>query len=119
MQDSSDVRRQRTLERVRFNREAYQRAEEARAERRRRLRTRDGVVDLSEWREAKRAERFARETFGGISWVSSICVALAEDVGFAMEVVLVQDSPTFRRCLPSAVNEIPVRVRGPAGSSGA
>jgi hypothetical protein len=96
--------------------EGYRRAQQAKAERRSRLRTRDGVVDLAEWREALRAERFARETFGGAPWVASIRAAPAEDVGIVIEIVLLQDAPLHRRCLSSEVNEVPVRVRGPSTS---
>lgn len=99
--------------------EGYRRAQQAKAERRRRLRTRGGVVDLSEWRDALGAERFAREIVGGLAQVASIRVRPAEDVGFVLEIALLQDEPTVRLCLPTAVDEIPVRVRVPRAGPGA
>ena len=70
-------------------------------------------IDLAEWRQALLAERFARETFGGVAGVASIRVVPAEDVGFVVEIMLARGDPMLRRCMPSEVNEIPVRVRGP------
>jgi hypothetical protein len=92
------------------SRESYRAAEEARRKRRAALRTRDGVVDLAELRAAMKAAEYLRTTHGGAPLLLGVRVVVAADVGFELEVALVQDDPRLRLCLPCAVNEVPVRV---------
>ena len=99
--------------------ESYRAAEAARKKRLAAMRTRDGVVDLAEWREARRAAGFLESTHGDLPLFLSIRVLLAESVGFELEVTLARDDRAVRVCIPSAVNDVPVRivVRNPDRSS--
>lgn len=84
--------------------------EERRRERLAALRTRDGVVDLEEWREARRAAAFLASLYYAPPWLAGIGVGLAPDVGCELRVTISIDTPLIRRCVPTTVNDIPVRV---------
>jgi hypothetical protein len=101
--------------------ESYRAAEAARKKRLAAMRTRGGIVDLAEWRAARRAAEFLQSTHGRLPLLLGIRVVVSRDVGFELEVTLVRDDPAVRVCLPSAVNDVPVRivVRNPARSSAA
>jgi hypothetical protein len=100
------------------SRESWLRSEEARKRRIAALRTRDGVVDLAELRAAQKAAEFLRTTLGQFSLVLGVRVVVAAEVGFELVVTLARDDRRVRVCLPSAVNDIPVRieVRNPGRS---
>lgn len=99
--------------------ESYRAAEAARKKRLAAMRTRGGIVDLAEWRAARRTAEFLQATHERLPLLLGIRVVVSRDVGFELEVTLVWDDPTVRVCLPSAVDDIPVRVvvRNPARSS--
>ncbi len=99
--------------------ESYRAADAARKKRLAAMRTRDGVVDLAEGRAARRAAEFLKSTYGGLTLLLGIRAVVSKGVGFELEVTLVQDDPSIRICLPTAVNDVPVRVlvRNPARSS--
>lgn len=99
--------------------ESYRAAEAARKKRFAAVRTRDGVVDLTEWCEARHAAGFLESTHGNLPLLLRIRVLVAESVGFEIEVTLAQDDRGVRVCIPSAVNDVPVRivVRNPGRSS--
>lgn len=92
------------------SRESYLAAEKRRKERRDALRTRDGVIDLAELRAAQKAADFLRTTHGQAPFLLGVRVVVAPEVGFEIEVILARDDRRLRVCLPSSVNEIPVRV---------
>ncbi len=96
--------------------ESYRAAKAREEQRLAAMRTRDGVVDLSEWRAALSAVEFLRSTHGQVPAVLGIRLRVARDVGFELEVTLVRDDEMLRRCLPNSVNYVPVRivVRNPA-----
>lgn len=99
--------------------ESSRAAEEARRNRLASLRTRDGVVDLDEWRAALRAAKFLQSLHGRLPVLLGIRVLVSRSVGFELEVTIVRDDPMVRRCIPTAVNDVPVRVvaRNPGHSS--
>jgi hypothetical protein len=86
------------------------RSEEARKGRLAAMRTRDGVVDLAEWRAALRAAEFLRMTHGALPLLLEVRLVTAREVGFEVVVRLVRDDTMLRRCLPRSVNDVPVRV---------
>lgn len=94
--------------------EAYRAAAAAEAEALRRriaaLRTRDGVVDLAELREALRTADFLRATCGRLPLLIGVRVVVAAEVGIELEVTIARDDDLTRRCLPTRVNDVPVRV---------
>jgi hypothetical protein len=99
--------------------ESYRAAEAARKKRLAAMRTRDGVVDLAEWRDARRAAEFLESTHGRLPLLLAIRLLASRSVGFELEVTLVRDDPSVRVCIPSAVNDVPVRivVRNPVRTS--
>ncbi len=101
--------------------ESQRAAEERRKARLAAMRTRNGVVDLAEWRAARHAADFLRSTHGDLPLFLGIRVLVSRSVGFELEVTLVRDDPMVRRCIPTAVNEVPVRivVRNPERPPGA
>ena len=88
---------------------AYRAAEEARRKRRDALRTRDGVVDLAEWRAAVRSARFLEKQLAGSHAVVCVRPAAAATVGFELRGTLWWRDPDYPG--PTAVDEIPVRYR--------
>jgi hypothetical protein len=92
------------------SRESLLRSEEARKKRLAAMRTRNGVVDLAEWRAALRAAEFLRMTHGAVPLLLEVRLAVAREVGFEVVVRLVRDDTMLRRCLPRSVNDVPVHV---------
>jgi hypothetical protein len=92
------------------SRESHRAAEEAKKKRIAALRTRDGVVDLAELRAAQKAAEYLRTALGQLSLVLGVRVVVAAEVGFELVMTLARDDRRVRVCLPSAVNDIPVRV---------
>ena len=90
--------------------ESHRAAEEAKKKRIAALRTRDGVVDLAELRAAQKAAEYLRTALGPLSLVLGVRVVVAAEVGFELVMTLARDDRRVRVCLPSAVNDIPVRV---------
>ncbi|BDG02876.1 hypothetical protein [Anaeromyxobacter oryzae] len=88
------------------SRESYLAAEK----RRRALRTRDGIVDLAEWRAALPAVAGLERLLHDPPWLEGVRLAPAAKVGFELRVTILSDSAEARACLPTAVNEVPVRV---------
>ena len=74
------------------------------------LRTRDGVVALAEWRSALPTVAGLEKLLQGPPWLLHVRLAPAPDVGFELRVTMLWDSPRGRMCLPSAVDDVPVRV---------
>lgn len=101
------------------SRESWLKAEEARKKRLAALRTRDGVVDLGEWRTALRAAEFLRLTHGAVPLLLDVRLVVARDAGFEVVVRLVREDTMLRRCLPRSVNDVPVRVEVTNPGSGA
>ncbi len=97
------------------SRESYLAAKKRRQERLDALRTRGGVVDLAEWRKALGAASGLERLLHDPPWLLSVRLTTAEDVGFELRVTLLWDSPQARMCLPTAVDEVPVRVLAGAG----
>lgn len=88
--------------------ESHRAAEKRRQERRAALRTRDGVVDLSEWRQALGAVRALHRLLGCPDWFLGARVAVAGDVGLEIRVLVYANAPPC--CVPTVVNDVPVRV---------
>lgn len=91
-------------------REAQRKSEERRQQRLAAMRTREGVVDLAELRVARRALDYARSVVGAMPLVLDVRLVAAAEVGFEVVVTLVRDSHEVRVCLPSRVDDVPVRV---------
>jgi hypothetical protein len=100
------------------SRASYLAAEKRKAARRAAMRTRDGVVDLAEWRAALPCVAAIERLLQGSLWFLGARIAPADDVGFELRVTLLQDSEQARMCLPTAVNDVPVRVAVRNPSSG-
>jgi hypothetical protein len=92
------------------SRESYQAADKAKRRRLDAMRTRDGVVDLAEWRAAVRAAQWIEVIFETAPSFLGARVALAERAGFELHVVLLWDDRQLRACFPSSVNEVPVVI---------
>lgn len=92
------------------SRESYRAAEAARKKRLDALRTRDGVVDLAEWRAALPAVDFLRSMYGRLPLVLEVRLVPSSAVGFEVVVTLASEDRQVRVCLPSAVNDVPVRI---------
>jgi hypothetical protein len=92
------------------SRESYRAAEAARQKRLDAMRTRDGVVDLAEWRAALPAMEFVRSTFGRFPLLLDVRLLPSRSVGFEVVVTLARDAREIRVCLPRAVNDVPVRI---------
>jgi hypothetical protein len=92
------------------SRESYLAARKRRQERRDALRTRDGVVDLAEWRTARRAVTGLLGLLDGPPWLLDVRLAPAADVGLEPRVTMLWDDAQGRMCLRTSVDEIPVRV---------
>lgn len=90
--------------------ESYRAAEAAWEARRAAMRTRDGVVDLEEWREAMNAAHWVAKAFRDVPWFLRVRPAPAGTVGFELELTILQHDTAALMCLPSRVNDIPVRV---------
>jgi hypothetical protein len=97
-------------------RESYLAAEERKRQRIAALRTREGVVDLAEWRKALQARVALERLLQDPPWLMRVQLAAAAEVGLELRVELLWDSPEARLCLPSSVNDTPVKVtvRNPA-----
>jgi hypothetical protein len=82
------------------------------------MRTRDGVVDLAEWRAAIPAATALEGLLHDPPWLLGVRLAPAEVVGFELRVTLLWETPQARMCLPSGINDIPVKliVRNPGAS---
>jgi hypothetical protein len=85
-------------------------AEAAREQRRATLRTRDGVVDLAEWRVARKAAAALDELLGHPAWLLEARVVPASELGFELRVTVLIDDPVVLACLPTWVNDVPLRV---------
>jgi hypothetical protein len=92
------------------SRESYRRAEERKQARLAALRTRDGVVDLAEWRKVLPVQAWLEGHVGDFPAVLRVRLAPAPHVGFVVRVVLVTDSEAVRMALPTAVDDVPVEV---------
>lgn len=90
--------------------EFYLDAEAGREARRAAMRTRDGVIDLAEWRIARKAAATFAELVNHAAWLLEARVVPAATVGFELHVVLLVDDPLILACLPSHVNDVPVRI---------
>jgi hypothetical protein len=92
------------------SRAAYREAEKRRRARRDALRTRGGVVDLTEWRAALRTVAAVEGLLHEPPWLKSVQLAPAADVGCDLRVTMLWDSAEARMCLPASVDGVPVRV---------
>jgi hypothetical protein len=92
------------------SRESYLAAKKRQQERLDALRTRGGVVDLAEWRKKLGAVACLERLLHDPPWLLSVRLAAAGEVGFELQVTLLWDSPQARMCLPTAVNDVPVRI---------
>src|SRR5512143_1819228 len=92
------------------SRESYLAAQKQRQDRLDALRTRGGVVDLIEWRIALRAVAGLERLLGDPPWLVGVRLAAAREVGFELVVTLLRETPQARMCLPSHVDDIPVRI---------
>lgn len=91
-------------------REAYL-ADKARKEARRAaLRTRDGVIDLTEWRAAAQAKHALEKLMGWADWLLEVRVAASKAIGCELVATLLWDAEQARVSMPSAVDDVPVRV---------
>jgi hypothetical protein len=90
--------------------ESWRKSEEARLLRRAALRTRYGVVDLSEYRGAVQAAQVLRGMLHEPPWLLGVSAVVAADVGLEIVVTILREHEMLRRCLPSSVNDVPVRV---------
>jgi hypothetical protein len=73
------------------SRAGYREAEKRSRARRDALRTRDGVVDLTEWRAALRTVVAVEGLLHGPPWLKSVQLAPAADVGFELRVTMLWD----------------------------
>jgi hypothetical protein len=92
------------------SRESYLAAKKRRQERLDALCTRGGIVDLAEWRKALGIVGALERLLHDPPWLLGVRLAAADEVGFELRVTLLWDSPEARMCLPSAVNDVPVRI---------
>ena len=92
------------------SRESYLAAKKRKQERLDALRTRGGVVDLGEWRKTLRTVSGLERLLQNPTWLGAVRLAAADDVGFELRVRLLWDSPQARMCLPTAVDDVPVRI---------
>jgi hypothetical protein len=92
------------------SRESYLAAQKRKQERLDALRTRDGVVDLAEWRSALRAAAGLQNLLHDPPWLGGVRLAPAPEVGFELRVTMLWESHQARMCLPSSVDDVPVRV---------
>lgn len=90
--------------------ESYLAATKRKQERIDALRTRDGLVDLAEWRAALRTVTGLKALFHDAPWLGDVRLAPAADVGFELRVVVLWDAQRAKMCLPSSVDDVPVRV---------
>ena len=74
------------------------------------MRSRDGVVDIAEWRIAQRAARALEGLLHEPPWLLGVRVVTSQSVGFEIVVTLVRDERDIRMCLPSSIDDVPVRV---------
>ena len=86
---------------------AAQRREQARWDA---LRTRDGLVDLAEWRAALHTVPGLEKLLGNPPWLEHVRLAPASEVGFELLVTMLWYAHEGHMCLPSSVDEVPVRV---------
>lgn len=89
--------------------EAYD-AAAARERRRASMRTRDGVVDLAEWRVARKAAAALAELLDHAAWLLEARVVPSSTVGFELHATVLVYEPALLACIPSHVNDVPVRV---------
>jgi hypothetical protein len=92
------------------SRESYRAAEAARKKRLDAMRTRDGIVDLEEFRVAQRTALWLEQLVGSSPSFLSARLVPAPTAGFELRLTLVRDDPDLRLCLPSSVDDVPVRV---------
>jgi len=92
------------------SRESYLAAQERKRQRLAALRTREGVVDLAEWRKALRAGAALEGLLHEPPWLLRIRLAPAPEAGFELRVELLWDAPQARMCLPCSIDDIPVKV---------
>jgi hypothetical protein len=92
------------------SRASYLAAQKRKAARLAAMRTRDGVVDLAEWRAALPSVAAIQRLLGPSPWLVEARLAPAADVGFVLRVTLLWDAEEARLCLPTTVNDVPVQV---------
>lgn len=101
---------------------SYRASEEARQRRLAARRTRDGVVDLAEWRHAWRAARGLRVLLCDPPWLLDARVAVTRPVGLEIVMRVTRADRDVLVCIPSSMDDVPVRVvaasRGRAGPAG-
>jgi hypothetical protein len=69
------------------------------------------VVRLDAYREAVNAARFLLGCLHEPKWLQKVTVELGDDEEPQVLVVLNWETPLIRRCLPSAIDKVPVVVR--------
>lgn len=74
------------------------------------LRTRHGVVDLAEWRKARRAAAALEGLLHEPPWLLEVRLVPAATAGLELRVVLLRDSPAARLSLPRSIDDVPVRI---------
>ncbi len=69
------------------------------------------VVSLSAYKEALHAAAFLRGTFHEPLWLKDIIVEVADDGTVRIVVLLAWQTPLLSRCIPTAVDKVPVVQR--------
>ncbi|HYG66017.1 MAG TPA: hypothetical protein VD838_00110 [Anaeromyxobacteraceae bacterium] len=102
------------------SRESYLQAEAAKRERIAAKRTRDGVVDLAEWRHAVKMARHLVEHFGNAPWLLEVRVAEGEIEWLELHVITTRELEWPDRPGITALDDLPIRFisRNPKRSSG-
>jgi hypothetical protein len=90
--------------------DSYRAEQQRERARRAALRTRDGVVDLAEWRAAVRAAAGLARFLDGPPPLGRVTVGVAADAGCELRVTLRSDSRVARVRVPTAFNGVPVLV---------